>query len=77
MAARRIDAPETALTIGGPKPLTQDEAKVLERDVARVGRAYGRAHGRVLKLKAALRKALAEEKELRRQMRLLISARRA
>ena len=73
---RHIDAPETALLIKGPKPLTQAEAKVLERDVARVGRAYGRAHARVRTLKAQLRKAIETEKELRRQMRLLISARR-
>lgn len=72
---QHIDAPETAALIG--YQLTEVEARVLARDVARVARAYGRATARVRKAKAELRKAETDTRELRRQMRLLISARRA
>jgi phage shock protein A len=49
---------------------------MLEKDVARVGRKYGQATARVRRLRAGLKKAEAEVRELRRQMRLLISARK-
>ncbi len=77
---KHFEGPETAALLANhqeqPAPLSETEAKVLERDVARVGRAYGRATARVRKLRAGLRKAEADVKDLRRQMRLLISARK-
>ena len=74
MPARRIDAPETALIVD--EQLTETEARVLARDVARVARAYGIATAHVRKCKRALRVAQEDVRALRRQMRLLISARR-
>ena len=77
---KHFEGPETAAMLAGhndrPVHLSEIEAKVLERDVARVGRSYGRATAKVRKLRANLRKAEAEVKDLRRQMRLLISARK-
>jgi hypothetical protein len=71
----RLDAPATALLTN--QRLTEVEAHVLERDLAKVGREYGRAVARVRRLKADLRKAEETVRGLRRTMRLLISARRS
>ena len=71
---RAIDAPETALLLD--QGLTATEAHVLEKDLARVSREYGRAVAWVRKAKADLRKAEETVRGLRRSMRLLISARR-
>lgn len=74
---KSIDAPETALLLGRTvKGLTEQEAKAMERDLARVSRQYGRAVARVRKCKASLREAQTIVRELRRSMRLLISARK-
>ena len=71
---KAIHAPETALMLG--KGLTEVEAKILEREVATVGREYGRAAQRVRALRAELKRAEDRVREVRRQMRMLISARR-
>ncbi len=75
---KHFEGPETAAMLADNRPvhLNEVEAKVLERDVARVGRAYGRATAKVRRLRAGLKRAEAEVKDLRRQMRLLISARK-
>jgi hypothetical protein len=70
---RHISAPETAALVGNQ--LTEAQARVLERDVARCARVYGRATARVRKLRALLKVAENEVRERRREMRLLISAR--
>lgn len=74
---KRIEAPETAaLLADADLMLTVGEAHQLERDLSKVARAYGRAQARVRRLKAQLRVAERVVKDIRREMRLLISARR-
>lgn len=74
---KRIDAPETAaLLADADLMLTVGEARQLERELAQVARAYGRAQARVRKLKGLLRLAERAVKDIRREMRMLISARR-
>jgi uncharacterized protein involved in exopolysaccharide biosynthesis len=76
VSPRRIDAPETAALMADTVGLTQQEAEGLERDLAKVARAYGRAQTRVRTLRARLKKAEQELRERRREMRTLISVRR-
>ena len=56
MSPRRIDAPETAALMADTVGLTQQEAGGLERDLAKVARAYGRAQTRVRTLRARSRR---------------------
>ena len=80
MSAGRIDVPEMAELLNHARPalvsLTESEAHQLERDLAKVARAYGRAQSRVRRLKTQLRAAELGVKDARREMRMLISARR-
>jgi hypothetical protein len=80
MSPRRIDAPEMAELLNHARPalsvLTEGEDRQLERELAKVARAYGRAQSRVRRLKTQLRAAELGVKDARREMRMLISARR-
>ena len=74
---KRIDAPETAALLQeAGVPLTQQEAESLERNLSKVASAYGRSQAKVRKLKLALRIEERHAKDLRREMRMLISVRR-
>ncbi len=75
MPPKGIDAPATAALLG--HGLTQQEAAACERDLAKVARAFGRAQVKVRRLRAALKAAERETKDRRREMRMLISVRRA
>jgi len=72
---KHLNAPETAAMLG--TELTEAHALALEHDLAHWSRAYGRATAKVRKLRALLKRAEDEVKDCRREMRLLISVRKA
>lgn len=81
MTARRIDAPETAALLASPDEpipvtLTSAEARAYERHVAAIASAIGRRAARVRKLRADLRREETELRQIRRDLKLLISIRR-
>lgn len=77
---RKVDAPETAAIIADAKHqlpgLTEQEAAAFERDLSKIARRYGRAREMVKLYKRKLAEWERDLKDARREMRMLISARR-
>ncbi len=78
MSARTIDAPETAALLAGPDVVTLSsaEVKAYERHVTAIASTIGRKAARVRKMRADLRREEQELKDMRRELRTIISIRK-